>query len=301
MLHQFDTAYSIPDIASKTMPGRFTFLDQMVLGVKPGGHAIEGPGLSLEEARSHMSLWVMASSPLLTCNDVRSMSDDIKQILTNEEVLSVHKDPAARMAVRIDVGGGDQEAHASRMCASNWSIYGKVLSDGSSAVMVLNRGTTNASVTLEMEDVGDSMHSTYAVRDLWARANLSSAPVVARTPITVPPHGVRMLRMWPLPPAPPPPPPPPAPRPSCPHGFAAHAPGFWHNTDPCPQGHFGNCTEDHSNTTVALCATKCVGAADCVAFELYLGADAKACYVFRRAVEPPFTAEPACLTCVRNK
>ena len=46
---------------------------------------------------------------------------------------------------------------------------------------------------------------------------------------------------------------------------------------------------------------KCVGAADCVAFELYLGADGKACYIFRRAVEPPFTAEPACLTCVRNK
>ena len=44
-----------------------------------------------------------------------------------------------------------------------------------------------------------------------------------------------------------------------------------------------------------------MGAADCVAFELYLGADAKACYIFRRAVEPPFTAEPACLTCVRNK
>ena len=44
-----------------------------------------------------------------------------------------------------------------------------------------------------------------------------------------------------------------------------------------------------------------MGAADCVAFELYLGADAKACYIFRRAVEPPFTAEPTCLTCVRNK
>ena len=56
VLHQFDTAYSIPDIASKTMPGRFTFLDQMVLGVKPGGHAIEGPGLSLEEARSARSM-----------------------------------------------------------------------------------------------------------------------------------------------------------------------------------------------------------------------------------------------------
>ena len=53
-----------------------------------------------------MSMWVMAASPLLTCNDVRNMSDDIKQVLTNEEVLAVHKDALVKMAVRIDVGGG---------------------------------------------------------------------------------------------------------------------------------------------------------------------------------------------------
>ena len=57
-----------------------------------------------------MSMWVMAASPLLTCNDVRNMSADIKEILTNPEVLAVHKDPLAKMAVRIDVGGGDEEA-----------------------------------------------------------------------------------------------------------------------------------------------------------------------------------------------
>ena len=43
---------------------------------------------------------------MLTCNDVRNMSDDIKQLLTNEEVLAVHKDALVKMAVRIDVGGG---------------------------------------------------------------------------------------------------------------------------------------------------------------------------------------------------
>ena len=53
-----------------------------------------------------MSMWVMAASPLLTCNDVRNMTDDIKQVLTNEEVLAVHKDALVKMAVRIDVGGG---------------------------------------------------------------------------------------------------------------------------------------------------------------------------------------------------
>ena len=32
------------------------------------------------------SMWVMAASPLLTCNDVRNMSAATKEILTNVEV-----------------------------------------------------------------------------------------------------------------------------------------------------------------------------------------------------------------------
>ena len=156
VLHNFDMAYSVPNIDRYTSPGHYTFLDQMVLGVVPG-HGIAGPGLSFSEAQAHMTMWVMAATPLLTCNDVRSMPDDIKGILTNPEVLAVHKDPLARMASRIDVGGGLEESHSgwSQACASNYSIYGKPLADGSTAVMILNRGTTNVSVVLLMEDVGD--------------------------------------------------------------------------------------------------------------------------------------------------
>jgi hypothetical protein len=98
----------------------------MVVGIVPHSGGIGGSGLNMVETQAHMSMWVMASSPLFTCNDVRKMSDDLKEILTNAEVLAVHKDPAARMAVRIDVGGGDQEEHSSQPLSSTWSIYGKV-------------------------------------------------------------------------------------------------------------------------------------------------------------------------------
>jgi hypothetical protein len=100
VLHNFDTAYSIPEISTKTRPGRYTFLDQMVVGVVPDSAShhggIGGPGLTYDETVAHMSMWVMASSPLLTYNDVRSMSAAIKEVLTNPEVLAVHKDPAVR-------------------------------------------------------------------------------------------------------------------------------------------------------------------------------------------------------------
>ena len=95
----------------------------------------KGPGLNMEEARSHMTMWVMAASPLLTNNDVRVMSDDILEILTNPEVLAVHKDPLTKMASRIDVGGGVNEPHTASLDVT-WSSYGKPLADGSTAVMV---------------------------------------------------------------------------------------------------------------------------------------------------------------------
>jgi hypothetical protein len=279
-------------------------------GARSGG--VPGPGLSPAETVAHMSMWVMAASPLLTCNDVRNMSADIKEILTNPEVLAVHKDPLARMAVRIDVGGGVEEAHASIQCASEYSVYGRVLHDGSSAVMILNRGESNVSVTLHAEDIGDSMHTTYGARDLWAQANLSGAPVVDVVTLTVPVHGVRLLRLWPMPPAPPrpppppgpqpppPPPPPPPPGPPCPADFVTHAPGFWHNTDPCPNGNFRHCTEDSANGTMLLCAAKCRRTAGCVAFEVNLPSkpNPPACYIFLHNLSLPFTPVKNCFACV---
>ena len=351
VLHNFDTAMSIPNIAARTVPGRYTFLDQMVVGVAANGTGddnhkggVPGPGLDFEETQAHMSMWVMAASPLLTCNDARNMSAAIKEILTNPEVLAVHKDPLAKMGVRIDVGGGVEEKHATHPCTSGYSVYGKELSDGSSAVMVLNRGdvlstrvltsTTspalsgatphvlwamlslpnsylagachpmlpldsrlqaNLSVALPMENVGDSMHDCYAIRDLWQHRNLTLGRVQMPTTksrlsagltLVVPRHGVRMLRLWPL--APPPPPP----LPTCPVGFTAHAGGYWQNAE--PSGAVGS-------GTVPTCAATCKAKAHCVAFEVYtlnVPSSQDECYLFLKEMTAPFTPDLHSFTCV---
>lgn len=310
VLKNFDVAMSIPGIQSATVPGHYVFLDNMVVGVKPGGHACSGPGLTTEEARSHFTMWVMAASPLLTNNDVRSMSAEIKNILINPEVLAVHKDPLTNMGVRIDVGGGVNEPHTAILDVTS-SVYAKPLADGSSAVMVLNRATTAQNVTVALEDVGDPFVTRYAIRDLWARTNLSSIPVVAQMgyqsfnlvntmQLDVPAHGVRLLRMWPLAPLPTPlptpVPPPPSPR-ACPSDFTTHGSGFWHNTDPCPNNVFMNCTEDHANGTVVLCAHKCRVTTGCVAFEMPAPGDVPACYIFLNSLAAPFTPLGGALTC----
>ena len=41
----------------------------------------------------HFSLWAIAGAPLLAGNDVTTMNDTIKNILTNREVIAVDQDP----------------------------------------------------------------------------------------------------------------------------------------------------------------------------------------------------------------
>lgn len=60
-------------------------------------------GCTLDEYRSHFSLWAMMKSPLIIGNDIRVMSkgDDIYNILANKDVIAVNQDPLGYQARRI--------------------------------------------------------------------------------------------------------------------------------------------------------------------------------------------------------
>ena len=182
-MRMWDTLQSIPNIAQRTKPGAYTFLDQMLIGDVPGRTGtVTGPGLTHDEAVAHMTLWVMAASPLLACTDPRNMTASIKAILMNPELLAVHKDPLARMATRVDIGGGHEPENANycadtyptcqrlgpddpgfkgpcKVCRTNSSVWEKPLADNSSAVMVLNRGETSLNVSVVLYDLADNAHN----------------------------------------------------------------------------------------------------------------------------------------------
>src|SRR3989442_15439639 len=49
-------------------------------------------GMTTTEYRSHFSLWGLLAAPLIAGNDIRSMSPEIAEILTNNEVIAVDQD-----------------------------------------------------------------------------------------------------------------------------------------------------------------------------------------------------------------
>ena len=51
------------------------------------------------EDQAHFSLWCMLASPIIAGNDVRSMSDATKAILTNRHAIAVSQDALGKQGV----------------------------------------------------------------------------------------------------------------------------------------------------------------------------------------------------------
>jgi len=139
-------------------------------------------GMTTAEYRSHFSLWCMLAAPLMAGNDLKDMSAEIKEILTNKEVIAIDQDPLGMEGRRVRKNGDSE-------------VWAKQMKDGSRAVALLNRGASDADISLSWEDLGYPAHLAAAVRDLWAKKDLGK--FTGTFSAKVPSHGVVMLRVTP--------------------------------------------------------------------------------------------------------
>jgi hypothetical protein len=117
-------------------------------------------GFSAAQNRTHLALWALSSAPLLAGNQLDTMSSDTKSVLTNAEVIAIDQDPLAHQGVKVSDDSGRQ-------------VYSKVLSGtGRRAVLLLNRTTSAAMLTVRFADIG--LGSTATVRNVWTATDLGS-------------------------------------------------------------------------------------------------------------------------------
>ncbi len=121
-------------------------------------------GMSATEYRAHFSLWCLLAAPLIAGNDIRNMPPDIKEILTNSEVIAVNQDRMGMQGRRV------------RKDATT-EVWAKQMADGSRAVVLLNRGEAKVDVSFHWEEVGYPGHLPASVRDLWMKRTWESLPV----------------------------------------------------------------------------------------------------------------------------
>ena len=134
------------------------------------------------EYRSHFSLWAILAAPLIAGNDLRSMTAETREILTNKEVIAVDQDALGMQGRRVKQENGGE-------------VWVKQLKDGSRAVVLLNRNEKEQEIRLQWEDLGYPHHLTAAVRDLWEHKSLGS--FTGEFSAKVAPHGVEMVVVQP--------------------------------------------------------------------------------------------------------
>jgi alpha-galactosidase len=137
--------------------------DPDMLEIGNFGPADEETDAILTQYQAHFSMWSIMAAPLILGNDLRGsqMSDGVKTILTNPEVIALDQDAFGYQGVRVQTSG-------------NSSVWAKPLNEnGARGVVLLNTDVAPASITVAYSDIG--LHAGAAtVRDLWAHADLGT-------------------------------------------------------------------------------------------------------------------------------
>jgi alpha-galactosidase len=135
-------------------------------------------GMKVEEYRLHMSLWAILAAPLLSGNDLSSMSPETLAILTNREVIAIDQDPAGKQGDRVSAEGPTE-------------IWVRPLADGSKAVGLFNRHSGSLDIKVDFHELG--FKGSVKARDVWKAKDVG--PITGPYEVRVPGHGVVLLRV----------------------------------------------------------------------------------------------------------
>ncbi|MEE4545870.1 ricin-type beta-trefoil lectin domain protein [Streptomyces sp. V4-01] len=136
-------------------------------------------GLTVDERRTEMTLWSIASAPLVLGSDMTHMDSGDLALLTNDEVLAV--DRSGHPAHPVKQGAQQQ----------TWWSYNN--SDGSYNVALFNLAGSTANVTANWSDLGFTGSAT--VRDVWSHTDLGTSSGAFTASLST--HGSRLLRVTP--------------------------------------------------------------------------------------------------------
>jgi alpha-galactosidase len=149
-----------------------------------------GNGLTASEDRAHFSMWCMLAAPLISGNDLRSMSPEVKSVLENKEVIAIDQDA-------LGIEGFVYSTN------KNVEVWFKPLANGDWAMCALNRGqdTQKISFNWKKENVADDFSkrnadfstTTYSLQNLWTKEFAGTTK--KKLSAEIPGHDVLLLRL----------------------------------------------------------------------------------------------------------
>ena len=146
--------------------------------------------LTLEENKSHFTLWCMMAAPLVLGNDIRNLLDGSKKsgailkILTNNSLILIDQDPLVKSAKLIKKLQGVD-------------VLARPLANGDIAICFFNKGRKRKLVEFELYSLREQKYldlaksASYEIHDLWSGEREQGD--VIKTAVEK--HGVKVYRI----------------------------------------------------------------------------------------------------------
>lgn len=139
-------------------------------------------GMTATEAQAQFAMWAILSAPLIIGTDVRTMSQQTVDMLSNREVIAIDQDPLGAQGTLLAGAGSEQQ------------VWVKTLANGERAVALFNRGVSSQLISTTAADVGLAPAPAYSLRDIVRHHTTSTSGGIAAN---VPSHGVVLFRVRP--------------------------------------------------------------------------------------------------------
>jgi alpha-galactosidase len=159
--------FSQAGLSKYARPGHWNDPDMLEIG---------NGGMTEDEYRTHMSLWVLLAAPLLAGNDLSKMTPAAKSLLMNREAIAIDQDPLGKQGDRLYESG-------------DFEVWTKPLSGGRVAVGMFNRSWSVREISVDLSEIGFGTGAK--VRDVWEAKDLGQRSGVLRK--TLPKHGAALL------------------------------------------------------------------------------------------------------------
>ncbi len=149
-----------------------------------------GNGMTVNEDRTHFSLWCMLAAPLMAGNDLRKMSKETQTILSSKEAIAINQDKAGMQGFLY-------------RSKDSLEIYVKPLSNDEWAFCFVNRSQKSLRINYNWKEeiITDTLFSktmnakdhTYKIRNTWTQktADDTQKPLSAMLSS----HDVLLLRL----------------------------------------------------------------------------------------------------------
>lgn len=170
------------DIRQYAGPGHWNDPDMMEVG----------NGMTVQEDRSHFTLWCMLAAPLIMGNDLRSMKNETREILTNKEVITVNQDALGVQALKYTTLDS-VEVWVKPLVNNEWAVCFLNLKSKS---QVFSFDWQNYSISDEVSKRTLNFKTqAYQLRNLWTKKTAGTTSKTLGASIGS--HDVLMLRLSP--------------------------------------------------------------------------------------------------------